>query len=204
MESELYYTTSTSGVDSAAAAGAYGLVTLFYLALIVLVVASLWKLFVKAGKPGWAAIVPIYNYVVMLQIIGRPIWWLLIIFFVPIFGWWLGIVAIIDFAKSYGKSTGFGIFMVFLPYIALPMLAFGKSQYTGPIAEGLDGFTPAPERAVMTTMPSAAPAAVAPEVVASASAQSPETSAQPVSSPESAAPQVEQPQPPTDQSQRFQ
>ena len=205
MESQPYYTTSTSGVDSTAAAGAYGLVALLYLAVIVLVVASLWKLFVKAGKPGWAAIVPVYNFVVLLQIIGRPVWWLLIMYFVPIFGWWLSIVVMIDFAKSYGKSTGFGVFLVFLPFIALPILAFGRNNYVGPVAEGLENFMPAQDRAPTTTMPDPAPAVVAPEVAASAPLQTPEAPAQTLVSPEPVTPPtVEQPQQPTDPSQKIQ
>ncbi|MBA4031751.1 MAG: signal peptidase I, partial [Planctomyces sp.] len=67
------------GGDAGAAAGgaAAFVILLIQLAVVVLIVAGLWKMFAKAGKPGWAAIVPIYNMIVMLEIIGRPLWWIL-------------------------------------------------------------------------------------------------------------------------------
>ena len=62
--------------------GLGGLVGLFvWLLILVLVIAGVWKTFVKAGQPGWAAIIPIYNVIVLLQIAGRPIWWILLFSF---------------------------------------------------------------------------------------------------------------------------
>ena len=52
-----------------------GVIGLIYLAVLVLMVASMWKIFDKAGQPGWAALIPIYNVIVLLQIVGRPVWW---------------------------------------------------------------------------------------------------------------------------------
>ena len=81
--------------------------------------------------------------------------------FVPIFQVWVAIVAAIDFAKSYGKSTGFGVLVALLPFIGLPLLAFGKdTHYVGPVAEGLDTFTPAPDRTPAAT-PTVPPAPAA-------------------------------------------
>lgn len=145
-----YSSSSTLGsVASTELMAVISIFFLFYFVLAVIMAISMWKLFTKAGKPGWAAIVPIYNNIVMLQIIGRPLWWLLVMMFVPFFGIWLYIVMIIDFAKAYGKSTGFAVLMMLFPFIVYPILAFSKDvTYVGPVAQGLDGFTPAPDRPV--------------------------------------------------------
>ncbi len=144
----MYQSSSELSSASAAALGAVILVfMLFYFVIAIVCIVSVWRLFTKAGKPGWAAIVPVYNQIVMLQVAGRPVWWVLLMMFVPIFQVWVAIVAAIDFAKSYGKSTGFGVLVALLPFVGLPILAFSKdANYVGPVAEGLDTFTPAPDR----------------------------------------------------------
>lgn len=144
----MYQSSSELSSASAAALGAVVLVfMLFYFVIAIVCIVSVWRLFTKAGKPGWAAIVPVYNQIVMLQVAGRPVWWVLLMMFVPIFQVWVAIVAAIDFAKSYGKSTGFGVLVALLPFVGLPILAFSKdANYVGPVAEGLDTFTPAPDR----------------------------------------------------------
>lgn len=76
---------------------------------------------------------PIYNSVVLMQIIGRPEWWVLLLF-VPFVNIYIAIVSTLELAKSFGKSTGFGVLMLFFPVIAYPMLGFGSSQYLGPVA----------------------------------------------------------------------
>jgi hypothetical protein len=108
-------------------------VMIIYLAIIVLMIASMWKVFVKAGKPGWAAIVPIYNIIVLLQIVGRPTWWI-ILFLIPIVSIVIMIMVMIDFAKSFGKGGGFAAGLILLGFIFLPILAFGDAQYVGPAA----------------------------------------------------------------------
>src|SRR5688572_27096030 len=87
---------------------------LVYLAVVVFMMATLWKVYSKAGKPGWAAIVPIYNTIVQLQIVGRPLWWffLLLIPFVNIV---VGIIVINDLAKSFGKTVGWTVGLILLP-----------------------------------------------------------------------------------------
>ena len=141
-----------SPAESGAVIGAMLVVWAIYFAVIIVMVVSMWKLFVKAGKPGWAALVPFYNTLVQLEIVGRPAWWLVIMLFVPFFGLWVGIVMLIDVAKSYGKSTGYGIFLAALPVIAFPMLAFSKNtKYVGPVAKGLEGFMPAPDHVAQST-----------------------------------------------------
>ena len=120
--------------------GFVGIVVIIYLAIIVLEIAALWKVFVKAGHPGWAAIIPIYNIYVLLKVIGRPGWWLLLflIGLVPFVGWIvvfvISIIIAIDLAKSFAKSTGFAVGLIFLNFIFIPILGFGESRYVGPAA----------------------------------------------------------------------
>lgn len=94
-------------------------------------IASLWKIFSKAGKPGWACIVPIYNIIVMLEIVEKPAWWI-ILYLIPFVNITVAIIINIELAKVFGKDTGFAIGMIILPFIFFPMLAFGNSQYTKP------------------------------------------------------------------------
>ncbi|HEX8981929.1 MAG TPA: DUF5684 domain-containing protein [Ktedonobacterales bacterium] len=104
------------------------------LALFVLLIAAQWVVFSKAGKPGWAAIIPFYSTLVELEIVGRPWWWLLLLMFVPIVNIVLAIMLVNDLSKSFGHGVGFTLGLIFLPFIFLPILAFGGSQYVGPAA----------------------------------------------------------------------
>jgi uncharacterized protein DUF5684 len=99
--------------------------------VIVFQVAAIWKVFEKAGQPGWAAIIPIYNGIVMLQIAGRPIWWILL-YLIPVVNIIVAIMVLVDFAKSFGKGVGFALGLIFLPIIFFPVLAWGDAQYQGP------------------------------------------------------------------------
>lgn len=109
------------------------IVILVYVAILALVIAGLWKLFTKAGQPGWACLIPIYNIYILLKIVGRP-WWWLILMFIPIVSLVAGIVVILDLAKSFGKGVGFAIGMILLGFIFIPVLGFGNAQYQGPAA----------------------------------------------------------------------
>ena len=106
---------------------------LIVLIICVIMVISLWKIFTKAGKPGWASIIPIYNLVVELEIIGRPIWWILLMF-IPLVNIVIAIMLVNDLAKVFGKSTGFTFGLIFLPFIFYLILGFGKASYLGPVA----------------------------------------------------------------------
>ena len=106
---------------------------LFYMAIAVFILACMWKIFTKAGKPGWAAIIPIYNALVQLDILGRPRWWLLLMF-IPVVNFVISIIIIFDLAKVFGKSTGFGFGLLFLSFIFIPILAFSDAKYVGPVA----------------------------------------------------------------------
>lgn len=103
------------------------------LAIVAFFVWVAWRIFEKAGKPGWAAIIPIYNIIVMLEIIGRPIWWI-ILFFIPLVNIVIGIIVAIDISKSFGHGTAFGLGLAFLGVVFYPILAFGSDTYQGPAA----------------------------------------------------------------------
>ena len=108
-----------------------GVFLIVALAITVVMIASVWKVFTKAGQPGWAAIVPIYNVIVMLQIIGRPLWWILLAM-IPLVNIAIGIIIMIDLARSFGKGAGFALGLLFLGWIFFPILGFGSSRYLGP------------------------------------------------------------------------
>lgn len=121
-------TTTTTEVSPVAAGMGIGMM-LVWCAVLLLVVISMWKIFTKAGKPGWAAIVPIYNLIVMLEIACKPIWWF-ILMLIPLVNLIVIIIVLVELAKRFGKGVGFAIGMLILPFIFYPMLAFGDSKYT--------------------------------------------------------------------------
>jgi hypothetical protein len=94
----------------------------------VLMIASMWRVFTKAGEPGWAAIIPIYNIIVLLKIAGKPAWWF-ILFIIPIVSLIISILVSLSVAKNFGKGTGFGIGLWLLSFIFYPILAFGDAKY---------------------------------------------------------------------------
>lgn len=102
-----------------------------YLAVVILSIAGTWKTFTKAGKPGWGAIVPIYNVYLMLKIGGNPGWYLILLI-IPIANIVIAAKMMIDIAKSFGKGVGFGIGLWILGFIFFPLLGFGDAQYRGP------------------------------------------------------------------------
>jgi hypothetical protein len=109
-----------------------GMFMLFWLAIAVIVIAGGWKVFEKAGQPGWAIVVPIYNLYVFLKIAGRPGWWL-ILYCIPLVNVIIAIVVAIDIAKAFGQSAAFGFFLLFLLCgIGYLVLGFGDYQYQGP------------------------------------------------------------------------
>jgi hypothetical protein len=112
----------------------YSLYLIVLCAIVVFVVAAVWKTFVKAGQPGWAAIVPIYNMVIILRIAGKPIWWLLLML-IPLVNLIIGFIVYISFAKAFGKGTGFGVGLTLLGFIFFPILGFGDARYQGAPAQ---------------------------------------------------------------------
>jgi hypothetical protein len=99
-----------------------------WLALVVLMAAALWRLFEKAEQPGWAALVPIYNLVVLCQIAGRPGWWA-VLFFIPVVNVVIGAIMAYGIACNFGHGLGMTLLLVFLPFIGYPLLGFGDSDY---------------------------------------------------------------------------
>ncbi|HEY6527142.1 MAG TPA: DUF5684 domain-containing protein [Cellvibrionaceae bacterium] len=98
------------------------------LLIVVLVVVSLWKVFEKAGQPGWAALIPIYNIIVMIQVAKRPLWWFLLLL-IPLVGMVIAVIIMVDIAKAFGKSTLFGVGLAIFGFIFLPILAFSDAEY---------------------------------------------------------------------------
>ncbi|HEY8241017.1 MAG TPA: DUF5684 domain-containing protein, partial [Kiritimatiellia bacterium] len=101
-----------------------------YLAVIVLAIVSLWKIYTKAGQPGWASIVPIYNVIVLFKIAGKPGWWFFLLL-LPIVNIVILVITYIALAKNFGKGGGFAAGLILLPIIFLPILAFSDAQYQG-------------------------------------------------------------------------
>ena len=100
-----------------------------WLAIIVFLVVSLWKVFEKAGEPGWASLIPVYNLIVMLRIAGKPLWWL-ILMFIPFVNLVAFILVGLATAERFGKGAGFGLGLTFLGFIFYPVLAFGDARYS--------------------------------------------------------------------------
>ncbi len=117
------------GGIAALACGTLPLIVMF--ALMLVAIAGIWKTFEKAGKPGWAAIVPIYNIIVLLEIVGKPLWWI-VLFFIPCINIIAPIIIGIEMAKVFGKDAGYGIGLGLLPFIFYPLLGFSDAQYTQP------------------------------------------------------------------------
>jgi Family of unknown function (DUF5684) len=124
-------------------AAAGGVIFLIYLVVIVFEIAAMWKVFVKGGHPGWAAIIPFYNYYILSKLVGRPGWWW-ILFCIPFVSFIIWIIVAIDLAKSFAKTTGFAVGLIFLGPIFIPILGFGPASYVGPAAAvgGGGGYPP--------------------------------------------------------------
>lgn len=141
MEEYMIYTDQIESYEPVMeSAGALAAVLAFFAAYMgviaivgIVMMIALWKIFVKANKPGWAAIVPIYNLVVLFEICGlNPL--LLLVLLIPglnaLAMMVFGIFTTIKLGQAFGKSNGFILGMLFIPWIFYPMLAFGKAQYT--------------------------------------------------------------------------
>ncbi|MCA9351270.1 hypothetical protein KC929_00650 [Patescibacteria group bacterium] len=107
-----------------------GGIAILYLVVIVVTIAGMWRVFQKAGRKGWEAIIPIYNLFIIQKIIGKP-WYWVILMMIPYIGIIWTIWSTNLMSKSFGKSEGFTIGMIILPFIFYPILGFGKAQYQG-------------------------------------------------------------------------
>jgi hypothetical protein len=111
-----------------ASSSGFAVFFIIYLAVIVLEIAGLWMVFTKAGKHGWAAIIPFYNTWTLCESAKRPGWWL-IFFLIPFVNIVFWFIIAIDLAKAFGKGTGYGVGIALLSFIFIPVLGFGSAQY---------------------------------------------------------------------------
>lgn len=117
-----------SPAESAAATGIGMGMMIFMLLIAVVLIAAMWKVFEKAGEPGWAALIPIYNFIVLLKIAGKPAWWV-VLMFIPFVNFVIAIILSLAIAKNFGKGAGFGLGLAFLGLVFYPILAWGDSRY---------------------------------------------------------------------------
>jgi len=105
-------------------------IIIFSVCVFVLEIIALWFIFEKAGEPGWAAIIPVYNYLIAIKISGKPWWWILLML-IPVANLVFYIMILNGLSKNFGKGPGFTVGLFFLRFIFLPILGFGKSTYSG-------------------------------------------------------------------------
>ena len=112
---------------------------ILYVGIIVMLIAAEWRVFTKAGEAGWKVLIPIWNFIVLLRIIGRPWWWILLLL-IPFLNLLIflvmGIIICIDLAKSFGKGGGFAAGLFLLTIVFVPILGFGDATYRGPAGAG--------------------------------------------------------------------
>lgn len=124
----------SSSLLGGALLASFGTMMLISSAVGLVMLISMWKVFKKAGKPGWASIIPIYNIYTMIQIAKLPTYYLLL-FIIPIANIYAIFKIYIELAHKFNKSTGFGVGLIFLSVIFFPMLAFGDATYEDSIIE---------------------------------------------------------------------
>lgn len=108
--------------------------TILMIAILIFLIIANWRIFEKAGQPGWACIIPIYGTIVLLKIVGKPWWWLFLLC-IPIVNiifaiWFTNLLSL-----SFGKNTGFTLGLIFLAFIFYPILGFGSAEYVGPAGQ---------------------------------------------------------------------
>ncbi len=131
---------ATGTTVTAPAGASLAVASLVMLAFALIEIVAFWRIFTKAGEPGWASLIPIYNGYVLLRIAGRPGWWLLL-YLIPFVNFVMAIIVVHELSKSFGHGGGFTFGLLFLPVIFYPMLAFGSDRYLGP-----GGSRPIPEQ----------------------------------------------------------
>ena len=107
------------------------------MAIIPLVIAlfyiiACWKIYTKAGQPGWGILIPFYNIYLWLKIAGKPGWWL-ILYCIPLVNIVIAIIATLAIGKAFGKSVAFSVFLLLIfSFVGIPILGYGKAVYTPP------------------------------------------------------------------------
>ena len=119
---------AASGIAAGGIAAAIIIYFLFVLVLSIFMIVCMWIVFEKAGQPGWGAIIPIFNTILMLKIAGKPIWWV-ILFFIPLVNIIVGIMMINGISTNFGRGIGTTLGLIFLSFIFWPILAFGSAEY---------------------------------------------------------------------------
>ena len=104
---------------------------------VLFMIATMWRLFSKAGESGWKSLIPIYSAIVFQRILGRPGWWVLLMM-VPVVNLAIAIIECFDLARVFGKGAGYAIGLMLLGPLFFALLAFGPAKYVGP------GGTPSP------------------------------------------------------------
>ena len=124
--------TSVTNVAASRVEGApVAVLWVIYVAVAVLAIVGLWMVFQKAGEAGWKALIPIWNLLVLLRIVGRPAWWIVLLL-IPIVNVIFSIVVLYDLSKSFGHDVGYTIGLVLLPFVFIIILGFGPDPYLGP------------------------------------------------------------------------
>jgi hypothetical protein len=113
-------------------AGPWAGISVGILLLVVVSAAALWLTFTKAGRLGWAAIVPFYRWYVLLKIAGRPGWWLVLLL-VPVVNLVVWLLVALSLSRSFGRGEVFAVLALWLfPLVGHVILGFGSARYRGP------------------------------------------------------------------------
>lgn len=105
--------------------------TIISLAMVGAILAGMWKIYEKAGQEGWKSLVPFYNVWVWIEMVGRPTWFMILIF-IPFANIYAYCALINDLSKGFGKGIGYTLGLIFLPFVFLPLLGFGDARWTKP------------------------------------------------------------------------
>jgi hypothetical protein len=156
------YGSSNSMTASGGHAGVFIIALILVAVVAVVSIVAMWKIFVKAGRPGWAAIIPFYNNWVLFEISGKPGWWMLSVLLsvIPFVGWILYfvlyILAMLELAKRFNKSTAFAVFgMIIFSVIGFLILGYGKDEYHGAPSGTAGPGVPTPPQAPNPPVPTA-------------------------------------------------
>jgi hypothetical protein len=121
--------------DTALLAGLITAYLVIVIPIVLIAIVAIWRVFTKAGQPGWAVLIPFYNLYILTQVVKRPGWWMLLYFasIIPVVGslavLFVSSIDSLRLAKLFGKSSGFGVGIILLGVVFLPILAFGDADY---------------------------------------------------------------------------
>ena len=122
------YVVVTYNHDSWWSSGGAMFLMLLGVAFVILMLASLWSIFVKAGRPGWSALIPVYDTLQLIWTVRRPWWWILLLI-VPLVNIVVGVILYYALARAFGKGLGYTLLLLFLPFIGFPLLAWVDARY---------------------------------------------------------------------------